>query len=235
MLCFRLSLFPAGTPCITRQSPIPYQWLNPSILTPNTLAKPATRIVFVSASPVGESLLGTDLFLLSERRWRCHCTSQEAELAQRSLPKRKLNYAANYRGGFFPSHLLFVPALEPVSKAHLQLPMHCDAAIASLSEARPRSPPGLTLRAPRGAVLALSVGICEHGNFHLPAAASWARCCSTTGGEASGGAARGGGLLTPCSSGTCSNTPHSQCPTGCQNTPSRLTHTKPNYTHVIYR
>lgn len=43
----------------------------------------------------------------------------------------------------------------------------------------------------------VSMGICEHGNFHLPAAASWARCCSTTGGEASGGAARGGGLPAP--------------------------------------
>lgn len=197
-------------------------------------------------SPVGESLLGTDLFLLSERRWRCHCTSQEAELAQRSLPKRKLNYTANYRGGFFPSHLLFVPALEPASKAHLQLPMHCDAAIASLSEARPWSPPGLTLRAPRGAVLALGGGNhqqnahrhCEHGNlraweFSSPSCSElgqvlqhhwrWSlwRSCPWR--------------RAPCSSGTCSNTPHSQCPTGCQNTPSHLTHTKPNYIHVIYR
>lgn len=58
------------------------------------------------------------LFLLSQGRWRCRRTSQEAELARSSLPQRKSNYTANYTAEFASFHLFFVPFSEPACKVH---------------------------------------------------------------------------------------------------------------------
>lgn len=118
LLCFRLSPSPTGAICLTRQPPMLYQWLNPSSLTSKTFAKPATGMASVSASPERETLQGTAFISLSQRCWRCRHTSQEAKLAQSSLPQRKFNYTANYMAEFASFHLFFVPVLAPACKVH---------------------------------------------------------------------------------------------------------------------